>query len=50
MFTIGAKIKGIKNTGLSSGAPKSMGSLTPKNVGTTDALPIALFLLILLTT
>ena len=45
MFTIGAKIKGIKNTGLStSGAPKSMGSLTPKNVGTTDALPIALFL------
>ena len=43
-FTIGAKINGMKNTGFNtSGAPNKIGSFTPKNVGTTDALPMALF-------
>ena len=35
----------MKNTGFNtSGAPNKIGSFTPKNVGTTDALPMALFL------
>lgn len=34
----------MKNTGFNtSGAPNKIGSFTPKNVGTTDALPMALF-------
>ena len=42
-LTIGAKINGIKKIGFkTSGAPNKMGSLTPKNVGTTDARPMAL--------
>lgn len=42
-FAIGAKINGIKNTGFNTnGAPNKIGSFTPKKVGTTDALPIAL--------
>ena len=41
-FAIGAKINGIKKIGFSTiGAPKRIGSLTPKKVGTTDARPIA---------
>ena len=45
-LTIGANTNGIKNTGFNtSGAPNKIGSFTPKNVGTTDARPIALFLL-----
>ena len=45
-LTIGVKIKGMKKTGFNTkGAPNRIGSLTPKNVGTTDARPIALFLL-----
>ena len=45
-FTIGAKINGIKNTGFNTiGAPNRIGSFTPKNVGTAEARPIALFLL-----
>ena len=44
-FTIGVNTKGIKNTGFkTNGAPNKIGSFTPKNVGTTDALPMALFL------
>lgn len=36
-------MNGMKNTGFNTnGAPKRIGSFTPKNVGTTDALPIAL--------
>ena len=49
-FTIGVNTKGIKNTGFkTNGAPNKIGSFTPKNVGTTDALPIALLRLDLAT-
>ena len=38
-------MNGTKNTGFSTiGPPNNIGSFTPKNVGTTDALPTALFL------
>ena len=41
-FAIGAKINGMKKIGFNTnGAPNKIGSLTPKNVGTTDARPIA---------
>ena len=41
-FAIGAKINGMKKVGFNTiGAPKRIGSLTPKKVGTTDARPIA---------
>ena len=43
-FAIGAKINGMKKVGFNTiGAPKRIGSFTPKNVGTTDARPIARF-------
>lgn len=36
-------INGIKNIGFNTmGAPNKIGSFTPKNVGTTEARPIAL--------
>ena len=42
-LAIGAKTKGMKKIGFkTSGAPNRIGSFTPKNVGTTEALPIAL--------
>ena len=46
MFAIGAIMKGMKNTGLRTiGAPNSIGSFTPNDVGTNEAFPIALFCL-----
>ena len=41
-FAIGAKTNGTKKIGFNTiGAPNKSGSFTPKNVGTTDARPIA---------
>lgn len=41
-LTIGAKMNGTKKIGFNTiGAPNKIGSLTPKNVGTTEARPIA---------
>ncbi len=41
-FAIGAKINGMKKIGFNtSGAPNKIGSFTPKNVGTTEARPMA---------
>ena len=41
-LTIGAKMNGTKKIGFNTiGAPNKIGSLTPKNVGTTEARPMA---------
>src|SRR5699024_4827536 len=45
-FAIGVNTNGIKNIGFKTrGPPNRIGSLTPKDVGINDALPIALFCL-----